>query len=183
MLLTLLPPANRDTLWALLRFLATVHRHSADSTDGKGREVRLTGMISPVDRILCYTCCYYYYHHHQICLLSLSLSLLILSLISVEGTLVYFLCFSVSLIFSIYISRKRKHKKMVMGKATGRAGLASAELSVARCQATRWTPITWPHCSAPTSYTAHAQSTRSSSWPSAQNRRSRVQRSSVWSRT
>ncbi|XP_025086406.1 LOW QUALITY PROTEIN: rho GTPase-activating protein 36-like [Pomacea canaliculata] len=39
LLLTLLPPANRDTLWALLRFLATVHRHSADSTDGKGREV------------------------------------------------------------------------------------------------------------------------------------------------
>ncbi|KAK7097111.1 rho GTPase-activating protein 6-like [Littorina saxatilis] len=39
LLLTLLPAANRDTLWALLRFLATVHRHSVDSTDRHGREV------------------------------------------------------------------------------------------------------------------------------------------------
>ena len=40
LLLTLLPPANRDTLWALLRFLATVHRHSGDSSLQDGTEVR-----------------------------------------------------------------------------------------------------------------------------------------------
>lgn len=39
LLLTLLSPPNRDTLWALLRFLATVHRHSADTTDNSGNEV------------------------------------------------------------------------------------------------------------------------------------------------
>lgn len=39
LLLTLLPPANRDTLWVLLRFLATVHRHSEDTTDRNGTEI------------------------------------------------------------------------------------------------------------------------------------------------
>ncbi|XP_076467624.1 uncharacterized protein LOC143298629 [Babylonia areolata] len=39
LLLTLLPPANRDTLWSLLRFLATVHRHSEDTVDSSGREI------------------------------------------------------------------------------------------------------------------------------------------------
>ena len=41
LLLTLLPPANRDTLWALLRFLATVHRHSGDTTLRDGTEVMI----------------------------------------------------------------------------------------------------------------------------------------------
>ncbi|KAL8576342.1 hypothetical protein ACOMHN_048909 [Nucella lapillus] len=39
LLLTLLPPANRDTFWALLRFLSTVHRHSEDCRDSTGHEV------------------------------------------------------------------------------------------------------------------------------------------------
>nr|KAG5707766.1 hypothetical protein BaRGS_015926 [Batillaria attramentaria] len=46
LLLTLLPPANRDTLWSLLRFLATVHRHSADTVDSNGKEVHGNKMDS-----------------------------------------------------------------------------------------------------------------------------------------
>ena len=39
LLVTLLPPANRDTLWALLRFLHTVHTHAADTVSDSGEEV------------------------------------------------------------------------------------------------------------------------------------------------
>ncbi|CAL1546217.1 unnamed protein product [Lymnaea stagnalis] len=35
-LISMLPVANRDTLWALLRFLATVSQHATDVTDEKG---------------------------------------------------------------------------------------------------------------------------------------------------
>ncbi|KAH9492629.1 Rho GTPase-activating protein 6, partial [Bulinus truncatus] len=36
LLISMLPVANRDTLWALLRFLATVSQHASDATDEKG---------------------------------------------------------------------------------------------------------------------------------------------------
>ncbi|KAL8582231.1 hypothetical protein ACOMHN_036988 [Nucella lapillus] len=39
LMLTLLPVANRDTLWALLCFLLTVHHHSEDRTDDSGQEM------------------------------------------------------------------------------------------------------------------------------------------------
>ena len=42
MLVSLLPVANRDTLWALLQFLARVVQHSKDTIDENGHEVRNT---------------------------------------------------------------------------------------------------------------------------------------------
>nr|KAI8757403.1 rho GTPase-activating protein 6-like [Biomphalaria glabrata] len=39
LLISMLPVANRDTLWALLRFLATVCQHAADATDEKGEVI------------------------------------------------------------------------------------------------------------------------------------------------
>lgn len=36
-LVQLLPPANRDTLWALLSFLFMVAKHSSDVTDASGK--------------------------------------------------------------------------------------------------------------------------------------------------
>ena len=39
MLLSLLPVANRDTLWALLQFLSNVKKHSTDEIDETGQTV------------------------------------------------------------------------------------------------------------------------------------------------
>ena len=39
LLVSLLPPANRDTLWTLLSFLGVLVKHSDDTVDENGQQV------------------------------------------------------------------------------------------------------------------------------------------------
>lgn len=54
-LIQLLPPSNRDTLYALLNFLAVVAQHADDRKDQSGKII--TVQINIVEKLISHTWC------------------------------------------------------------------------------------------------------------------------------